>query len=225
MPIGLLLSGSASVSGRGMQSGRDFLMTEKNKEGSLFGRVVPLPLVDEIKESYLNYAMSVIVGRALPDVRDGLKPVQRRVLYGATFLIARKRNPWSISHGAYKFMGEAKLDFDRLEKIARLLPGFPIVLHGASSVPQEFVNMANQYGAQIGGAKGVPEELLRRAAASAVCKINIDTDIRLAMTTTIRKYFSCSIEAALSFFNLTIVSDVPIGAAALRRRPLFMPES
>jgi len=94
------------------------------------------------------------------------------------------------SHGAYKFTGEAKLDFDRLEKIGNMLPGFPIVLHGASSVPQEFVTMANQYGGKIGGAKGVPEELLRKAAAMAVCKINIDTDIRLAMTATIRKYFS-----------------------------------
>ncbi|NLY41288.1 MAG: class II fructose-1,6-bisphosphate aldolase [Desulfovibrionales bacterium] len=94
------------------------------------------------------------------------------------------------SHGAYKFAGEAKLDFDRLEKIAALLPGYPIVLHGASSVPQHFVEMANQYGAEIGGAKGVPENLLRKAAASAVCKINIDTDIRLAMTATIRKYLA-----------------------------------
>ncbi len=92
------------------------------------------------------------------------------------------------SHGAYKFAGEAKLDFDRLEKIAKLLPDYPIVLHGASSVPQEFVAMANQYGGDIGSAKGVPEDLLRKAAASAVCKINIDTDIRLAMTATIRKY-------------------------------------
>jgi fructose-bisphosphate aldolase class II len=94
------------------------------------------------------------------------------------------------SHGAYKFAGEAKLDFDRLEKIKALLPDYPIVLHGASSVPQDFVDMANQYGAQIAGAKGVPEDLLRKAAASAVCKINIDTDIRLAMTATIRKYLA-----------------------------------
>lgn len=93
------------------------------------------------------------------------------------------------SHGAYKFAGEARLDFDRLEKVGNLLPGFPIVLHGASSVPQEFVAMANTYGAQISGARGVPEELLRKAASMAVCKINIDTDIRLAMTATIRKYF------------------------------------
>ncbi len=92
------------------------------------------------------------------------------------------------SHGAYKFKGEAKLDFARLEKIAALLPNYPLVLHGASSVPQEFVEMANRYGGQVGGAKGVPEELLRKAAASAVCKINIDTDIRLALTATIRQF-------------------------------------
>ncbi|MFP4316392.1 MAG: class II fructose-1,6-bisphosphate aldolase [Desulfovibrionales bacterium] len=92
------------------------------------------------------------------------------------------------SHGAYKFKGEARLDFDRLEKIKTLLPGYPIVLHGASSVLPEFVEMSNSYGGEIAGAKGVPEELLRKAAASAVCKINIDTDIRLAMTAVIRKY-------------------------------------
>ena len=93
------------------------------------------------------------------------------------------------SHGAYKFKGEAKLDFARLEKIGKLLPGYPLVLHGASSVPPEFVKMANSYGGQVGDARGVPEELLRKAASMAVCKINIDTDIRLAMTANIRKYF------------------------------------
>ena len=93
------------------------------------------------------------------------------------------------SHGAYKFTGEAKLDFDRLEKIGKMMPGYPLVLHGASSVPQEFVTMANQYGGQVGGARGVPENLLRQAAGMAVCKINIDTDIRLAMTANIRKVF------------------------------------
>jgi len=94
------------------------------------------------------------------------------------------------SHGAYKFKGEAKLDFDRLEKVGKLLPGVPIVLHGASSVPQEFVEMANTYGGNIPGARGVPEDLLRKAAGMAVCKINIDTDIRLAMTATIRKHLT-----------------------------------
>ncbi len=93
------------------------------------------------------------------------------------------------SHGAYKFKGDAKLRFDILEEVGKKLPGFPIVLHGASSVPQEFVKMCNEYGGQIPGAKGVPEEMLRKAATMAVCKINIDSDIRLAMTANIRECF------------------------------------
>ena len=93
------------------------------------------------------------------------------------------------SHGAYKFKGEAKLRFDILEEVSKRLPNFPIVLHGASSVPQEFVEMCNKYGGNIPGAKGVPEEMLRRAATMAVCKINIDSDIRLAMTANIRECF------------------------------------
>lgn len=94
------------------------------------------------------------------------------------------------SHGAYKFKGEPRLDFDRLEKVGKLLPGFPIVLHGASSVPQEYVELCNKYGGNLPGAKGVPEEMLRKAATMAVCKINIDTDLRLAMTSTIRRIFT-----------------------------------
>jgi fructose-bisphosphate aldolase class II len=94
------------------------------------------------------------------------------------------------SHGAYKFKGDAKLDFPRLEKITHLMPGYPLVLHGSSSVPQEFVEMCNKYGGQVGGAKGVPEDLLRKAGTLGVCKINIDTDIRLAMTACIRKHFA-----------------------------------
>lgn len=94
------------------------------------------------------------------------------------------------SHGAYKFKGEAKLDFERLDKISSMMPGYPLVLHGASSVPQEFVEMANKYGGKLGDAKGVPEEMLRKAAKSGVCKINIDSDIRLAMTANIRKYMA-----------------------------------
>lgn len=93
------------------------------------------------------------------------------------------------SHGAYKFKGEAKLDFARLETISKLVPGFPIVLHGASSVPQALVDECNKFGGQLPGARGVPEEMLRQAARSAVCKINIDTDLRLAMTATIRRVF------------------------------------
>ena len=92
------------------------------------------------------------------------------------------------SHGAYKFKGDAKLDFDRLEEISRRLPEYPLVLHGASSVPQEFVELCNQYGGKVGGAKGVPEEMLRRAASLGICKINVDTDIRLALTASIRRH-------------------------------------
>jgi len=99
------------------------------------------------------------------------------------------------SHGAYKFKGEAKLDFERLDKISNMMPGYPLVLHGASSVPQEFVEMANTYGAKLGDAKGVTEDLLRQAAKSGVCKINIDSDIRLAMTANIRKYMAENPEA------------------------------
>lgn len=93
------------------------------------------------------------------------------------------------SHGAYKFTGEPKLDIERLQRIQQLLPGFPIVLHGASSVIPEFVEMNNQYGGNIPGARGVPEELIRKATQYGVCKVNIDSDIRLAMTGVIRKSF------------------------------------
>ena len=91
------------------------------------------------------------------------------------------------SHGAYKFKGDPYLDFDRLKKVGELLPNFPIVLHGASSVPQAFVEKCNSFGGAIPGAQGVPEDMLRKAATMAVCKINIDTDLRLAMTASIRE--------------------------------------
>lgn len=92
------------------------------------------------------------------------------------------------SHGAYKFKGDAKLDYERLEKISKLLPNTPLVLHGASTVMPEFVEMCNQYGGKIPGAKGVPEDMLRKAAQYTISKINIDTDLRLAMTAEIRKF-------------------------------------
>ena len=92
------------------------------------------------------------------------------------------------SHGAYKFKGEPKLRFDILEEVGRRLPGFPIVLHGASSVMPEYVKIIEQYGGQMPGAQGVPEDLLRKAASMAVCKINIDSDLRLAATAAIRKH-------------------------------------
>ena len=106
------------------------------------------------------------------------------------------------SHGAYKFKPEQctvnekgvlvppPLRFDILEDISKRLPGFPIVLHGSSSVPQEFVKMINENGGNMPNAVGVPEEQLRKAASMAVCKINIDSDLRLAMTGTVRQFFS-----------------------------------
>ena len=105
------------------------------------------------------------------------------------------------SHGAYKFTAAQctrdergilvppPLRFDILEEVSRRLPGFPIVLHGASSVPQEFVSVINAHGGKMPDAVGVPEDQLRQAARSAVCKINIDSDLRLAMTSSIREYF------------------------------------
>jgi len=96
------------------------------------------------------------------------------------------------SHGAYKFKPGTKpqLRFDILEEVEKRLPGFPIVLHGASSVPQDFVAKINKYGGNMPGAVGVPEDQLREAASMAVCKINIDSDLRLAMTSSIREHFA-----------------------------------
>ena len=106
------------------------------------------------------------------------------------------------SHGAYKFTAAQctrnekgilvppPLRFDVLEEVSKRLPGFPIVLHGSSSVPQEFVKMINENGGNMPDAVGIPEEQLRKAASLSVCKINIDSDLRLAMTATIRQYFN-----------------------------------
>ena len=94
------------------------------------------------------------------------------------------------SHGAYKFKGDPSLDFARLEKISALLPNFPLVLHGASTVLPEFVAKCNQFGGKIDGAQGVPEDMLLRAGKLGVCKINIDTDLRLALTAAIREHMA-----------------------------------
>jgi len=96
------------------------------------------------------------------------------------------------SHGAYKFKPgqNPQLRFDILEEVEKRLPGFPIVLHGASSVVPEYVKMINENGGKMPDAIGIPEDMLRKAAAMAVCKINIDSDLRLAMTGVLRKYFA-----------------------------------
>jgi len=93
------------------------------------------------------------------------------------------------SHGAFKFKGDAKLRFDILEDISKRLPKFPIVLHGASSVLPEYVQTITEFGGNMAGAKGIPEDLLRKAASLAVCKINIDSDLRMAFTAAVRKHF------------------------------------
>ncbi len=95
------------------------------------------------------------------------------------------------SHGAFKFVHEAKLAFDRIEQIMKLCPGLPLVMHGSSSVPEEFVNLVNKYGGKMPNAKGVPEDQIADAVRKyGVCKVNIDTDLRLAMTAKIREVFS-----------------------------------
>lgn len=93
------------------------------------------------------------------------------------------------SHGAYKFKGDPYLDFERLKAIHKLIPDTPLVLHGASTVLKEFVDRCNEYGGKIPGAQGVPEEMIREAVKHGVCKVNIDTDLRLAMTAEIRRVF------------------------------------
>ena len=94
------------------------------------------------------------------------------------------------SHGAFKFKGQPKLRFDILDEVAKRLPEFPIVLHGASSVPQHLVEKINHFGGSMPGAQGVPEDMLREAARPAVCKINIDSDLRLAVTAALREHLA-----------------------------------
>ena len=92
------------------------------------------------------------------------------------------------SHGAYKFKGDPYLDFERLKEIHALIPETPLVLHGASTVLREFVDRCNEYGGEIPGAQGVPEEMIREATKYGICKVNIDTDLRLAMTAEVRRF-------------------------------------
>ena len=94
------------------------------------------------------------------------------------------------SHGAYKFKTEPKLAFDVIQKCAEKLPGFPLVMHGSSSVPKEFIDLINKYGGSMPNAMGVPEEAISKASKMAICKVNIDTDLRLAVTAKIRQVFA-----------------------------------
>ena len=140
---------------------------------------------------YLDFDRLKKVGELLPNF-----PI---VLHGASSVLPEFVHLTGVdslaiaigtSHGAYKFKGDPYLDFDRLKKVGELLPDFPIVLHGASSVLPEFVAKCNEFGGNIPGAQGVPEAMLRQAAQMAVCKINIDTDLRLAMTASVREYLA-----------------------------------
>jgi fructose-bisphosphate aldolase class II len=145
-----------------------------------------------------NVTVEAELGR-LSGVEDEVKVAEHEAFYtdpGEVEEFVNKTGVDSLaiaigtSHGAYKFKGEPKLRIDILEEVGKRLPNFPIVLHGASSVIPEYVNIINQYGGKMPGARGVPEEMLRQAARMAVCKINIDSDIRLAMTAMIRKSFA-----------------------------------
>lgn len=165
------------------------------------GSHLPFEQNVEVTRQVVEYAHAhgVVVeaelGR-LAGVEDDVKVSEDQALYtdpqeAAEFVKQTAVDSLAIaigtSHGAYKFKGTPHLQLDILQEVARLLPGLPIVLHGASSVPEEYIELINRYGGQMPGAKGVPGELLREAARSAVCKVNVDSDLRLAMTGTIRK--------------------------------------
>ncbi len=167
------------------------------------GSKYPLKENIELTKKVVDYAHErgiVVEGElgTLAGIEDNIKVSDRNATFtdpdeAMEFVEKTKVDSLAIaigtSHGAFKFKGEPRLDFERLEKITNMLPGFPIVLHGASSVPEAFVALNNQYGGKIPGAKGVPEEMLFKASKYGVCKINIDTDLRLAMTASIRKIF------------------------------------
>jgi fructose-bisphosphate aldolase class II len=126
------------------------------------------------------------------------------------------------SHGAYKFKPGTKpqLRFDILEEVERRLPGFPIVLHGSSSVPQDLVAKVNKFGGNMPGAVGVPEDQLRQAASMAVCKINIDSDLRLAMTATIREFMAEHPTSSIPA-NISSPPAPPSRSWSLTRSPMF----
>lgn len=164
------------------------------------------PLAENIKitSQVVKYAhdhgvvVEAELGR-LAGVEDNVKVSEADALYtdpeeAAEFVAKTGVDSLAIaigtSHGAFKFKGDAKLRFDILDKVAKLLPKFPIVLHGASSVLPDYVKMVNDYGGSMPGAKGIPEDMLRKASSLAVCKINVDSDLRLAFTAAVRKHFT-----------------------------------
>jgi fructose-bisphosphate aldolase class II len=131
-----------------------------------------------------------VVGVEIDDVRKHLTDPEQAVEFVEKTGCDSLAIACGTSHGAFKFKAEPKLAFDVIEQIAQKLPGFPLVMHGSSSVPQEFKDLINKYGGNMPDAMGVPEEAISRAAKMAVCKVNIDTDLRMALTAKIRQVFA-----------------------------------
>ncbi len=131
-----------------------------------------------------------VVGVSAEDVMNHLTDPEEAVQFVKQTNCDSLAVACGTSHGAYKFKSEPKLAFDVIEKIGNMLPGFPLVMHGSSSVPKEFIDLINKYGGNMPGSMGVPEEAIAKAAQMAVCKVNIDTDLRLALTAKIREVFA-----------------------------------
>jgi len=191
-----------------LDHGEDFEICKKCIDGGFTSVMIDgskLPFAENVKltKQVVEYAhdhgvvVEAELGR-LAGVEDNISVAEKDAIFtqpeqAAEFVEKTKCDSLAIaigtSHGAYKFKGEPKLDFERLKAIEKLLPGYPLVLHGASTVIPEFVELCNKYGGNLPGAKGVPEEMIAQAAKGGICKVNIDTDLRLAMTGTIRKCF------------------------------------
>jgi fructose-bisphosphate aldolase class II len=131
-----------------------------------------------------------VVGVSVDDVRKHLTDPDQVVEFAGKTNCDSLAVAIGTSHGAYKFKSEPKLALDVLESVAEKLPGFPLVMHGSSSVLKEFKDLINKYGGAMPDAMGVPEEAISKAAKLAVCKVNIDTDLRMALTAKIRQVFS-----------------------------------
>jgi fructose-bisphosphate aldolase class II len=131
-----------------------------------------------------------VVGVEIDDVRKHLTDPEQAVEFVEKTGCDSLAIACGTSHGAFKFKTEPKLAFDVIEKISEKLPGFPLVMHGSSSVLQQFKDLINKYGGNMPDAMGVPEEAISKAAKMAVCKVNIDTDLRMALTAKIRQVFA-----------------------------------
>jgi fructose-bisphosphate aldolase class II len=131
-----------------------------------------------------------VVGVSADDLSKHLTDPDQAVEFVRTTGVDSLAVAIGTSHGAYKFKTEPKLAFDVIEQVSKRLPGFPLVMHGSSSVPKEYTDLINRYGGKMPDATGVPEAAISKAAHMAVCKVNFDTDLRMAMTATIRQVFA-----------------------------------